>query len=297
MSTGTLVHKVIPATVTKGLAPRQFRFTISSDSVDRDGDRIFLDSWDLSTYKTNPIVLAFHDAKSLPVGRSVDIGVARGTLQATVEFPPPGLYDFADTVHGLVDSGFLRAASVGFISRESTRNDYGGHDITKASLCEWSIVGVGSNPDALVQRAAPVQMQRWLKSTAPYTKEGYVMRSTDWIEIDDDEPFFELIDTKDRSLFEIMCDQMLAAYSEMDSEKFRELMARQLALLGPAASIVDLVHALAQQGVAAPRSAPGFRHLSQLEQINKFNESNQQYERDKELARTGRWHRPSFSMY
>jgi hypothetical protein len=46
---------------------------------------------------------------------------------------------------------------------------------------------------------------------------------------------------------------MLANYSEMDSEKFRQLMARQLALLGPAASIDDLVRALASRGTAMPK--------------------------------------------
>jgi HK97 family phage prohead protease len=144
MSTGTLSHKLFRTSVEKGLAPRQFKFVISSESVDRDRDIIKLDAWDFREYMTNPVVLASHDHQRLPVGKSVDIGVRGDKLKATVEFPPKGIYDYADMVHDLVEAGFLKAASVGFRATDSEPNGLGGMTIKKATLLEWSICSIGS---------------------------------------------------------------------------------------------------------------------------------------------------------
>jgi HK97 family phage prohead protease len=260
-----IIRKVVSATATKGTTPGTNVFTLSTKEVDRDGDTIDPAGWNLSEYQENPTVLWGHDSKSLPIGRCPEIRAVGGKLKATIEWPPRSLYPFADQLHDLVNAGFVRSASVGFRPDASSPNAFGGRDIHEATLLEWSVVNIPSNPSATLERGVDMmRLKSWLgQSGKQQSKEDDM-----YLELVDDEPFFELLDSKDMSAFDHMCAQMLAAYSEMDSEKFRELMARQLALLGPAASIVDLVHALAQQGVAAPRSAPGFRHMTQGELMN-----------------------------
>lgn len=244
--THDLQHKLVRTTISKGPAARQFRFVISSESVDRDRDIIKLDAWDFEEYMRNPVVLASHDHQRLPVGKSVDIGVRGSALKATVEFPPVGIYDYADTVHDMVEAGFLKAASVGFRATQAEPNGLGGMTIKKATLLEWSICSIGSNPDAMVERSAPAVMRKWLQ--AKHQQREDEMDTEMWLEIDDG------LETKDDDPFEQMCRQMLAAYSEMDSDKFRELMRVQLATLGPAGKIDDFVRAMCRDGVVASRS-------------------------------------------
>ena len=89
---------------------------------------------------------------ALPIGKCTNIAVVGGKLKATIEWPPPGCYPFADQVRGLVDAGFLTAASVGFRADRSEPNGFGGHDIKRATLLEWSVVNIPSNPSALMER-------------------------------------------------------------------------------------------------------------------------------------------------
>jgi HK97 family phage prohead protease len=252
MSTGTLSHKLCRTTISKGLAPRQFIFVISSPTMDRDRDIIKLDAWNLREYEKNPVVLASHDHQRLPVGKSIAIGVRGDKLKATVEFPPVGIYEYADTVHDMVAAGFLNAASVGFRADDSEPNGLGGMTIKQATLLEWSICSIGSNPDAMVERAAPLMMQKWLKSTAPHFNKESTMYATDepYLEVSDD---FSAKNSGDA--FDEMCRQMLRAYSEMGSDKFIQLMAAQLIENPEACAAVT--QALQSAGVYAPKSWAG----------------------------------------
>jgi hypothetical protein len=74
-----------------------------------------------------------------------------------VEFPPEGTYEFADTVARLVDAGYLKTQSVGFIPKKWEDGDFDEDDkkkprrtYTKQELLEISIVPVPSNPNALM---------------------------------------------------------------------------------------------------------------------------------------------------
>ncbi len=239
-----LQHKLMHAAIEKALAPRQFNFTISTETVDRDKDIIKLSAWNLREYEKNPVVLASHAHQRLPVGRSVSIGVRGNSLKATVEFPPKGISADADQVHDLVDLGYLKAASVGFRADDSEPNGLGGMTIKKATLLEWSICAIGSNPDAMVERAAPAVMQKWLRSK--HQQRGNAMDTELWLEVSDD--FFSKVAEDD---FQAMCDRMLAAHSEMGSDKFIQLMAAQLIANPEAAAAV--VRALQSAGVYAPK--------------------------------------------
>jgi HK97 family phage prohead protease len=155
-------QKVCSTTV-EPVGSRKMSFTISTANVDRDGDTIDPNGWDLTSYQRNPVVLFAHDHSQLPIGKASSLWTDHRGLHATVEFPPTGIYPFADTVHDLCKAGFLSATSVGFLSRESHPSK-SGLNITKAELLEFSIVTVPSNPHALVtQRAVNKSaVQAWL---------------------------------------------------------------------------------------------------------------------------------------
>ena len=68
------------------IGDRALRFTISTATVDRMGDTIAVDGWELSDFRRNPVVLWAHRQDRFPVGRAVDIAIDGGALKATVEF-------------------------------------------------------------------------------------------------------------------------------------------------------------------------------------------------------------------
>ncbi len=145
------VFKVLDCEVKK-LEDRVYEFTASTSTQDRDGEVIEPLGWDLKNFKKNPVIMYAHDYRSLPVGKAPRVWVSNGTLKNTVEFPPEGTYEFADIVERLVNTGYLKTESVGFIPKKwedgdgekAPRRTY-----TKQELLEISIVPVPSNPDAL----------------------------------------------------------------------------------------------------------------------------------------------------
>ena len=242
------IHKVFAASATKG-ADGTNVFTFSTMDVDRDGDRIDPHGWDLSAYRLNPTVLWGHDHRSLPIGKCSDIRVVGGKLKGTITWPPPGCYPFADTVRGLVDNGFLRSASVGFRADASAPNAFGGHDIKAATLLEWSVVNIPSNPSATLERGIDhMKLKSWLGNT--HCMEDEMQTEEKWLEVSND--FFA---TKADDDFDRMCQRMLAAYSEMEGHKFRQLMAAQLSVLGPNATISDLVRGIMRDGTTPPQAS------------------------------------------
>ncbi len=123
------------------------QFTISTGSEDREGDVLEPTGIVTAHYMKNPVVLWGHDYTKLPIGRTRSIAATMDQrIEAAVEFAPG---EFAQQVKTLVDSGFLRAASVGFKPLASEPLDNGGRRFTKWDLLEWSIVNIPSNPDAL----------------------------------------------------------------------------------------------------------------------------------------------------
>lgn len=144
--------------------PRRIKFTISTDAVDLDNDRVMQNGWDLSVYKTNPLVLWQHDADLLPLGKCVAIGVEGGKLAAVTEFVPanvPIAGPMAEAVYQMCRGGYLSATSVGFmpLSYEVAQERMGNDDwcppvnFTKQKLLEFSIVTIPSNSEALIDPA------------------------------------------------------------------------------------------------------------------------------------------------
>ena len=86
-------------------------FVLSTDEVDRHGDVISADGWNLASYRTNPVFLWAHDYARPVIGRAVDTWLEPHRLMARVEFAPT---QFAQEVAGLSQAGYQRGVSVGF---------------------------------------------------------------------------------------------------------------------------------------------------------------------------------------
>lgn len=131
-----------------------FKVIASTEGVDRAGEVIMVNGWDLENYKKNPIILFAHDYWSLPVGKATAVYPSDDGKQLIAE----GYFastESAQEVRKLYDEGILVAVSVGFMPME--RN---GNVITKAQLLEISFVPVPCNADAVSLE----KMNKFLKS-------------------------------------------------------------------------------------------------------------------------------------
>ena len=130
---------------------RKMSFVISTAGVDRDNDTIDSKGWKTENYMKNPVVMWAHDYAGLPVAKATSLKLTDQGLVADIEFPAPGTYPFADTVHDMLKAGFLSATSVGFRPSKFEQNsERKGFDYSEQELLEFSIVPVPSNPEALV---------------------------------------------------------------------------------------------------------------------------------------------------
>lgn len=131
---------------------KQFVFTISTGGVDRQGDTVNVYGWHTAAYLRNPVVLWGHDYHQPPVGRAIRVFREDGALKASMIFANSR---FAQSVREAVESGFIRATSVGFrptkftFSRDPSRE--WGIDFLEQELLEFSVVTVPANSEALVE--------------------------------------------------------------------------------------------------------------------------------------------------
>ncbi len=126
-----------------------FDVIISTMDVDRHGESVDVNGWDLTHYKTNGVVLWAHDYGGLPIGVCTSIATQDGKLRAQGKFVPGDANPFAQQVRKLYDFGAVKATSVGFIAEETN-----GNVITKAELLEFSFVPVPANPYCLTLEKA-----------------------------------------------------------------------------------------------------------------------------------------------
>lgn len=129
-----------------------FPFVLSTSSVDREGDSIEQEGWELGNYKKNPVVLWAHDYAELPVGRASMVFVRDGKLRAIDRFT--GAHELARTVEQLYKEGVLNAVSVGFQPIEfefAEDRGFFSMDFKRQELLEHSAVPVPAHPEALLE--------------------------------------------------------------------------------------------------------------------------------------------------
>lgn len=136
---------------------RQAEFVISSDTVDTYRTSFKLDGWDLDRYAKNPLVAYNHRTGSenpdMIIGTS-EVFIENNELIGRVTFEDAELNPVAEKIRKKVKAGTLKMASIGANPLEMRMGDTSkGEDadvlyFTRTELLEWSIVPLGSNPDA-----------------------------------------------------------------------------------------------------------------------------------------------------
>ncbi len=103
----------------------------SDERVDRHGD-IVRQNWDLANYKNNPVLQFSHEWNRPPVGNSIKQEVVQRTdKRASFEGPALRMLNlfmdneqdpsgFSNQIFCMINSGFLRACSVGFFPKKIT---------------------------------------------------------------------------------------------------------------------------------------------------------------------------------
>jgi HK97 family phage prohead protease len=145
---------------------RQAEFVISTEAVDSFNTVFRADGWDLTRYENNPIVLYGHrswdgDPDNIigtgEVFREGDQLIGRVTFEDAETNPK------AEKVFRKVQAGTLRMASIGADPKAGHwGKSEAGEDpevfyFDRQELLEFSIVPVGSNPDALKRSAQVVE--------------------------------------------------------------------------------------------------------------------------------------------
>lgn len=127
-------------------------FVLSDATVDRHGDIVEPDGWDLKNFKKNPIALFGHNS-GFPIGTWADLRVEGGKLVGRLVLAAKGTSARLDELIGLVEQKILRAVSVGFRPIDSDPIDpkqpWGAQRYKKQELLETSLVSVPANPAAL----------------------------------------------------------------------------------------------------------------------------------------------------
>lgn len=121
-----------------------FKFIASTPAIDRQGESIDQNGWELENYLKNSVLLWAHDYTQPPIGIVDKIGMENGNLVIEGRFAPT---DFGQQIRKLYDLQMINTVSVGFIPKEMN-----GNIITKSELLEVSVVPVPANPQALSLR-------------------------------------------------------------------------------------------------------------------------------------------------
>lgn len=148
---------------------RVIRFIGSDESVDRDGDTISIDGWDVGNYMKNPVVLFGHDAYGLPIAKTIAVTADKRARQLLFDIEFPTIKDLSsnpdtpsehalkvDAIYNMAKAGILNTVSVGFRGLEYDATSTG-RAYKRQELMEISIVPIPANPNAVaIMRAAKI---------------------------------------------------------------------------------------------------------------------------------------------
>jgi HK97 family phage prohead protease len=139
--------KYLEANIEKA-ADGSFIAIASTNAVDRHGEIVDNNGWDLKAFKKNPVILWAHDHNEPAIGVSKKTWV-EGTGKKAQLMIQPLIHDITDkarAVKALIEMGIIKTLSVGFIPTESPD----GTTFTKNELLEVSMVNVPANAEAMM---------------------------------------------------------------------------------------------------------------------------------------------------
>lgn len=157
---------VVRALSEENIKNREAEFVISTETADTYGTVFKMSGWNLERYEKNPIVAYGHrtwsDNPDMIIGTS-EVFVDGEQLIGKVRFESEEVNPTAEKIWKKVQNGTLRMASIG---ANPIRGHWGdeklGEDkdliyFDESELLEWSIVPLGSNPDALKREAQTIE--------------------------------------------------------------------------------------------------------------------------------------------
>ena len=137
---------------------REAEFVISDETPDTFGTVFKISGWDLKRYQNNPVVFYAHRSNSdnpdMLIGTS-EVRIEENKLIAIVRFESAEINPVAEKVWQKIQAGTLRMASIG---ANPKRGHWGDEKLgenqdmiyfDEQELLEWSIVPIGSNPEAM----------------------------------------------------------------------------------------------------------------------------------------------------
>lgn len=173
---------VVRALSDKNKENREVEFVISDETPDTYGTVFKISGWDLKRYENNPVVFYAHksysDNPDMVIGTST-LRIENNQLIAVLRFESADINPLAEKVFQKVQAGTLRMASIGANPKKGHWGDEKlGEDreviyFDEQELLEWSIVPIGSNPEALKREAQTIDEIRGI-----ITKEIPVIEET-----------------------------------------------------------------------------------------------------------------------
>lgn len=149
-----MLIKTLDALVSKS-SGIEVEATITTETIDRDGEVLISQGMDATKYELNPIVFYNHDY-SQPIGKISELRRSDGKIDATIKFAQrtegvegPFLPEF---VESLVEQGIIKGISVGFVPKEggvrkASKEDnekYG--DSVRQVYSQWELLEVSVAP-------------------------------------------------------------------------------------------------------------------------------------------------------
>lgn len=171
LNTPVIREAVVRALSDKNKQNREAEFVISTEAPDSYGTVFLISGWDLKRYENNPVVFYQHKSNSdnpdMLIGTS-KLRIEGKELIGTVTFESAEINPIAEKVWQKIQAGTLRMASIGANPRagrwgeEKTGEDPEAIYFTDQELLEWSVVTIGSNPEALKRESQTIEDLRGL---------------------------------------------------------------------------------------------------------------------------------------
>lgn len=202
-----------PRFATFAVTLKSGRAVMSSPTIDRMGDSIDVEGWDLADFTANPVMLYEH-RRDEPVGIWRNLKIEGGALTGEPVWHPEDLNPFAARLAKLYEGGWLRGFSVGFIPLEAEPiPGTSGYRITKAKLIECSCVSVPANMDALMKAAPGARIVPVFGAAHPFATveartKGRKPEALTWRPEEPKPEAKTMTEDQVRALFKTMLDEM-----------------------------------------------------------------------------------------
>lgn len=151
----------------------------SDETLDRHGDVLPIDQWDLTKFISAPRMLVDHDHQvSSIVGKWLNPRIQGKQLLMDADFH--GITDLSKAVQKMVQDGYLNTVSVGFIPHGPSED--GGREVFE--LLETSWVTVPANPNAQIQASLKAILDKKVEDADTAKIQAYLGKEGDEETID-----------------------------------------------------------------------------------------------------------------